>query len=75
MTLKDFREMPGLISRKRFLQVTGVDHRVLNELVRDGEVKVWRRVVKANLSGQVRGVYARYYTVEAARLCGFDLNK
>lgn len=125
MTLKDFKDLPGLISRKKFMQVTGLDRWDMEALVKAGELRVFRRpevmtngqnpndkgnpnevpgifgmapaIVEAarnpanaqkgtketkgrkknvkHFSGQRRGVYGRYYTVEAARLCGFDLNK
>lgn len=82
--------MPGLISRKEFKRVTGLTDEDIRELVKAGELRIWRRpdskIVDRGLriadckkgkkkAGHGRGVYARYLTVEAARLCGFDLTK
>lgn len=59
MTQKEFDGLPGLLSRKEFLRVTGLNRYNLRELVLSGEVKVVRMPVKG-----------KYRKLDAARLMG-----
>lgn len=71
MTAGELHRLPALISRKQFREVTGVSDRVLSDLVAAGAVRQWKRELsEEKKAGRVRGVYARYYTADAMRICG-----
>lgn len=65
MTQQEFDGLPGLMTRKQFMQVTGLNKENLRELCTDKN-KLKRYHPK-------KGGYAKYYKRDAARIGGFLL--
>lgn len=76
MTQQAFNELPGLLTRKLFQQITGLSDDDLDQMRRDKELDVFyahpngcrRRKKKKTKTG-----YAKYYKRDAARIAGFKL--
>jgi hypothetical protein len=77
MTQAAFNELPGLLPRKLFQQITGLSDHDLDEMRRTGELTVFY----SHAQGMKRGrnghkskkSYAKYYKRDAARIGGFTL--
>ena len=65
MTQKEFDELPGLLTRKQFMAVTGLQSRQVDELRKSREIGVWRPFK--------RGAYGKYYKADAGRMAGYQL--
>lgn len=81
MTLEEFRKLGWLITRKQFMQATGLDGRDVAALVAAGTIRVWHRPAVKRGAGRCgkkagqRGAYGRYYKIDAAEICGFEISK
>lgn len=61
MNQSDFDKLPGLLTRKLFCQITGLNKNDLGELVKSGKI--------AKFTAHKNG-YGRYYKADAARFLG-----
>lgn len=71
MTQEQFDALPGLLTRRQFMIVTGLSELKLRAEVEAGLVRRWRPSRPTRT--YYKKSYARYYKTDAAHIGGFKL--
>lgn len=77
MTQQEFRKLPFLLTRKQFMQATGLSRVQIESLKSSGDIRVkvfpCKTYYRSKKKVAAQKSYGKYFKLDAARLAGLTL--